>query len=68
MGALQDAVEGFLYYLKVERKRSDNTLEAYRRDATAFVTWLSGREVGAVLPALTSGTLTSDAPTSDAPA
>jgi integrase/recombinase XerD len=48
MGALQDAVEGFLYYLKVERKRADNTIEAYRLDATAFVTWLEARGTTAI--------------------
>jgi integrase/recombinase XerD len=48
MGALQDAVEGFLYYLKVERKRADNTIEAYRRDCLAFATWLETREISAI--------------------
>jgi integrase/recombinase XerD len=39
-----------LTWLRVERGRSPNTLSAYRRDLTAYVTWLAGRgtSVGAV--------------------
>lgn len=33
---MDDAIEGFLYYLKVERDRSANTLEAYLRDLKRF--------------------------------
>ena len=33
---MDDAIEGFLYYLKVERDRSVNTQEAYLRDLKRF--------------------------------
>lgn len=29
---MDEAIEGFIYYLKVERGRSENTLQAYQRD------------------------------------
>jgi integrase/recombinase XerD len=34
------ALEGFIYYLKVERNRADNTLESYGRDLRRFARWL----------------------------
>jgi integrase/recombinase XerD len=40
---MDDAIEGFLYHLKVERHISPNTLEAYQRDLLRFRDWL-GRE------------------------
>lgn len=39
------AVEGFLYLLKVERNRSVNTVDAYRRDVLRFAGWLEGQRV-----------------------
>jgi integrase/recombinase XerD len=36
-------VEEFLSWLLSERGRAANTLAAYRRDLTAYVTWLGGR-------------------------
>lgn len=36
-------VEAFLTYLKTEKRTSENTLEAYRRDVTAFEIFLRGR-------------------------
>ena len=35
------ALEGFIYYLKVERNRADNTLESYSRDLRRFSSWLA---------------------------
>ncbi len=43
MPALDEALEGFTYYLKVERNRSDNTVESYGRDLRRFVGWAQGR-------------------------
>ena len=42
---MDDALEGFVYYLRVERGRSDNTVEAYRRDLLRFISWLAGRGI-----------------------
>ena len=39
------AIEGFMYYLKVERNRSENTIQAYSRDLERFEKWLSQRTV-----------------------
>ena len=38
-------ISGFMEYLKQEKKASDNTCEAYRRDIEAFGRFLAGREV-----------------------
>ncbi len=40
---MDHAIEGFLYYLKVERNRSDNTITAYSHDLRRFSTWGAGR-------------------------
>jgi integrase/recombinase XerD len=45
--SLDDAVEGFTYWLKAERNRSDNTIESYGRDVRRFATWLEGQGVSA---------------------
>lgn len=45
---LLDAAEGFLYHLKVERSRAENTLEAYRRDVAALLRDLAAGGVTAV--------------------
>ncbi len=37
---MEAAVEGFMYYLKVERGRSEHTVEAYGRDLARFRRWL----------------------------
>jgi integrase/recombinase XerD len=37
-------VEEFLSWLVAERGRSENTLSAYRRDLSAYVTWLAARD------------------------
>ena len=37
-------VEEFLSWLVAERGRSENTLSAYRRDLSAYVTWLGERD------------------------
>ncbi|MBW2256055.1 MAG: site-specific tyrosine recombinase XerD [Deltaproteobacteria bacterium] len=37
---MDDAIEGFLYHLKVERHLSENTLQAYSRDVRRFAGWL----------------------------
>lgn len=37
--AWQDAVERLVVHIAHERSRRDNTVAAYRRDATAFATW-----------------------------
>ena len=39
------ALEGFMYYMKVERNASDNTQEAYNRDLQRFVVWLKKQKV-----------------------
>jgi integrase/recombinase XerD len=40
---MEAAIEGFIYYLKVERNRSDNTVESYSRDLTRFHLWCEER-------------------------
>ncbi len=48
---MDSAIEGFMYYLKVERNRSDNTVESYSRDLARFRDWLTEQgleEPGAV--------------------
>jgi integrase/recombinase XerD len=42
---IEDAVEGFLYSLKVERNRADLTVDAYGRDLRRFAAWLAERGV-----------------------
>jgi integrase/recombinase XerD len=42
---MDEAVEGFVYYLKVERNRADLTVEAYARDLRRFVAWAAERSV-----------------------
>jgi len=42
---MHDAIEGFMYHLKVERNRSEHTVEAYGRDLRRFAAWLAEREV-----------------------
>lgn len=42
---MDDAIEGFLAWLKVERGRSPHTLEAYARDTQRFAAWLAARGV-----------------------
>lgn len=42
---MDEAVEGFAYYLKAERNRSDNTLQAYVRDLQRFARFAAEREV-----------------------
>lgn len=42
---MEAALEGFLYALRVERGRSPNTIEAYRRDIQKFAAWLAERGV-----------------------
>jgi integrase/recombinase XerD len=42
---MDEAIEGFAYYLKVERNRADNTLESYVRDLERFSRWLGDRGV-----------------------
>jgi integrase/recombinase XerD len=49
-------VEEFLTWLAVERGRSANTLAAYRRDLTAYWTWLHRR--GVDLPEVTAEVVT----------
>ena len=44
---LDDALEGFLYWLQVERGRSPKTIDAYRRDVARFATWLRGQGIDA---------------------
>jgi len=42
---VQAAVDGFIYYLKVERHSSDNTVAAYGRDVRRFSEWLADQDV-----------------------
>lgn len=42
---MDEAIEGFIYYLKVERGRSTNTLQAYRHDLRRLAAWLEERGV-----------------------
>ncbi len=44
-GTVLDAIEGFTYWLKAERGRSDNTIEAYGRDVRRFAVWLEGQGI-----------------------
>jgi integrase/recombinase XerD len=44
---MRDLVEEFLSYLAVERGSSPNTLVAYRKDLTDYVTFLEGRGIRA---------------------
>ena len=37
---MDEAIEGFRYWLKVERNRSDATLDGYTRDLQRFARWL----------------------------
>lgn len=37
---MDEAIEGFTYWLRVERNRSPNTVEAYVRDLVRFSTWM----------------------------
>lgn len=43
--ALVERVEQFLRYLSLERGRSPNTIEAYRRDVGHYVDWLRAQSV-----------------------
>jgi len=36
---MEEAIEGFVYYLVAERHLAGNTVEAYRRDVTRFASW-----------------------------
>lgn len=40
MSSLDDAIEGFLYHLRVERHVSKHTVAAYRHDLLRFARWL----------------------------
>ena len=40
---MHDAIEGFMYHLKVERNRSEHTLHAYGADLRRFADWLEHR-------------------------
>ncbi|MCB9687027.1 MAG: site-specific integrase [Alphaproteobacteria bacterium] len=55
---MDEAIEAFTYHLKVERNRSDNTIESYARDLRRFATWAEGR--GVVDPAAVDRELLSD--------
>jgi integrase/recombinase XerC len=44
---LDEAVEGFLRYLEVERRSSPNTLDAYRRDLTGLAEFVREKRGGA---------------------
>jgi integrase/recombinase XerC len=48
---MQDAVERFLQYLKVERNASDLTIKSYREDLTCLAEYLAEANGGAVKPA-----------------
>ncbi|MFU8804076.1 MAG: site-specific tyrosine recombinase XerD [Bradymonadaceae bacterium] len=39
---LDDAIDSFLFHLKVERNLAENTIKAYRNDLTQFATHLTG--------------------------
>jgi len=38
---MDEAIEGFTYYLKVELNRADHTVESYERDLRRFAEWLA---------------------------
>lgn len=42
MTAIDDAIEGFLAHIRIERALSKNTTEAYYRDLQDFASWLIG--------------------------
>lgn len=42
---METALEGFLYFLKVEKGRAANTVTAYARDLAAFRSWLEGQSI-----------------------
>jgi len=42
---MDDAIEGFLYALRVERGRSENTVSAYGRDLRRFAAWAEEEEL-----------------------
>jgi integrase/recombinase XerD len=46
LSAVDDAIEGYEYHLRVERGRSRNTLLAYRADLRRFAAFLADRSVG----------------------
>ena len=48
MSAVDDAIEGFLYHLRVERHVSKHTTAGYRHDLLRFAAWLDDRGVGNV--------------------
>ena len=48
---MKDAIEGFIYYMRVERNRTDNTLESYARDLAKLEAFLRS-ELGVVVPHL----------------
>lgn len=55
---MDEAVEGFAYYLKVERNRADNTLESYVRDLQRFSRWAA--EQGVTRPEDLTGALVAE--------
>jgi len=42
---LQDYVDDFAVYMLLERNKSHNTVESYRRDVTQYITYLKEREI-----------------------
>ncbi|MCH9274798.1 tyrosine recombinase XerC [Bifidobacterium amazonense] len=54
--AFDDALDGFLAYLKANRGLSANTLKAYRSDLGACLDWLAAHDCGE-LPAITTDDL-----------
>ena len=56
--AWDDAIEGFLYWMRVEKHASQHTIDAYGRDLRSFAEW-SARN-GAGDPADVGGTHISD--------
>jgi integrase/recombinase XerD len=45
VSALDDALDGFVGHLRVERGRSEHTISAYRADAARFFRWLGDQGV-----------------------
>lgn len=41
MTDLQFALQDYLHFLKVERQLAENTISSYKRDLTAYISWLS---------------------------